>query len=140
MVKTILTLAVFGALCSQAALPAVPTQALTFETNVSISNATTTMEDKIRKAEDLIKRVIATETFRDRVLNHAYNGVKTFVDNGGFSNAQIYQKMLDGAERLNGIVDNEMDLDMVMYYEDSSTVGYTYSTSSTLNPSPRRGF
>lgn len=132
MIKWIFSYTLLTILSFQAAFATVPTQALTFGTNIEISNATTTMYYKIRKAEELIKKVIATDAFRDRVINHTYNGAKTFVDNGGYTNAQIYQKILDGAERLNNIANNVMDLQIEMYYESSSTVGYTYSSSPKI--------
>ncbi len=132
MIRFILSLALTSVLVSGPLTAAVPSQALTFGTNVSIENATATMEGKIRNAEELIKRVIATEEFRNRVIGFTYNGVKKFVDNGGFTNEQIYQKMMDGAETLNKISDNQMDLQIEMYYASNSTVGYTYPNVSKI--------
>lgn len=132
MSKMFLSLVLSGVLVSQAAMAEVPSQALTFGTNVSIENATTAMTEKIRTAEELIKRVIATDEFRNRVIGFTYNGERKFVDNGGYTNEQIYQKILDGAETLNKINDNEMDIQIEMYYENTSTVGYTYSTTSKI--------
>lgn len=60
MAKMILSLALASVLVSQAALAEVPTQALTFDTNVTIENATSTMETKIRNAEELRCRFIET--------------------------------------------------------------------------------
>ena len=132
MAKMILSLALVSVLVSQNAIAEVPTKALTFNTNVTIENATSAMETKIRTAEELIKRVIATEEFKSRVTGHTYNGSRTYVDNGGFTNEQIYQKILDGAETLNKVSDNEMDLTMEMYYAANSTVGYTYANVSKI--------
>ncbi len=132
MAKMILSLALVSVLVSQTATAAVPTQALTFGTNVAVENATAAMETKIRTAEELIKRVIATDEFRNRVIGYTYNGVKKYVDNGGYTNEQIYQKILDGAETLNKISDNQMDLQIEMYYAGTSTVGYTYANVSKI--------
>jgi hypothetical protein len=132
MAKRLLSLAVIGAISSQASFAEVPTLALTFDTNVAITNATDTMRAKIVNAEELIKRVIATDTFRERVINHTYNGQKTYVDNGGYTNEQIYQKILEGAERLNKVANNAMDIEIEMYYTFTSTVGYTTSTSPKI--------
>jgi hypothetical protein len=132
MAKMFLSLALVSVLVSQTAMAEVPTQALTFDTNVTIENATSDMEAKIRTAEELIKRVIATEQFRTRVIGYTYNGVRKYVDNDGFTNEQIYQKILDGAETLNKITDNQMDLQIEMYYAATSTVGYTYSSSPKI--------
>jgi hypothetical protein len=110
----------------------VPKLALTFSSDIETFDTTSSQESKIRLAEDKIRSVIASEEFRTRVLNHTYNGVKTFVDNGGLSNLQIYNKILEGAEKLLPTRDNEMDLKIKTYYQNSSTVGYTYSNSSYI--------
>ncbi|HXH75485.1 MAG TPA: hypothetical protein VNJ08_11000 [Bacteriovoracaceae bacterium] len=107
----------------------VPTKAITFDTDIQIFNASTTNRAKLETAQELIKDVVGTEEFRDLVLNHTYNGVKTFVDNGGLTNQQIYDKFLDGAESLNKIANNMMDMEIETYYENSNTVGYTNSSS-----------
>lgn len=111
---------------------ALPNAAYTFDHNVSFYKTTVTQESKFIKALDIIKRVVATEKFRTKILGHTYNGSKTFVDNGGFTNAQIYQKILDGAETLQKIVDNEMDMEVEVYYAATSTVGYTYANSKRV--------
>lgn len=130
MIKALLVV-LFGMAPMKPIYAEVPSKALTFTTNITVTNATTTMEEKIRKAEELIKRVIATDDFRTQVLNHTYNGSTSYVDTT-LTNEQVYQAILDGAERLNKIVDNQMDLDMEMYYEDSTTVGYTSSGSPKI--------
>lgn len=112
----------------QAVSAAVPTQALTFSTNVTINKATSASRaTKIETAAELLKDVISTDEFRNQVLNFTYNGKKQFNNNDGYTNAEIYQIILNGAEELNKIKDNEMDLPIVTYYESSSTVGYTSS-------------
>lgn len=110
-----------------------PNEAYTFDTNLQYFNFSVTRKTKILKAEDLVKLVIATEEFRTRVLNHTYNGVKTYVDNGGFSNAQIYQKILEGAESLQPAKNNAMDVEVEIYTDTTSnTVGYTYANSKRI--------
>lgn len=103
-----------------------PTEAYTFDTNIEYLNATSTQAAKLDQAVEIIKKVVATEEFRDKILNHTYNGVKTFVDNAGYSNAQIYQKILDGAEKLKTAKNNTMDMQVELYYAATTTVGYTY--------------
>ena len=111
----------------------VPTAATTFEANVTFVNLTTAQATKYEKAIEIVKQVVATEDFRNRVLNHTYNGKKTYVDNGGFTNEQIYQKILDGAETLQPSKNNRMDLEVEMYTNSStSTVGYTYANSKRI--------
>jgi hypothetical protein len=109
-----------------------PTAAYTFDTNINFVNTTTTQQAKFDKAIEMIKAVVATEEFRSRVLNHTYNGKKTYVDNGGYTNAQIYQMILDGAEKLQSSKNNTMDMEVELYYAATTTVGYTYSNSKRI--------
>lgn len=130
--KWILTLTC-SLMFTQALMAAVPTAAYTFDFNVETLNATRTQETKIDKAIDLMRRVIASESFRTRILNHTYKGKKTFVDNGGLTNLQIYNKLLAGAETLNGRKNNAMDLEIQIYTNNfTSTVGYTYPNISKI--------
>lgn len=108
----------------------VPNEALIFEANVKFTNFDVDQEDKVHKAIEIIKKVIASQEFKDKVINYTYEGKKQFVDNKGFTNAQIYQILLDGKEDLLPEVDHEMDLDLELYYSWTSTVGYT--TPGTL--------
>ena len=124
---------VTGVLLTHAAF-AVPTAALTFDTNVQILNASEAQTAKLRAAEQLIRDVVGTEEFRSAVLNHTYNGVKTFNDNEGLTNLEIYNKILSGAEELNLVENNTMDIEVQLYYNGwTSTVGYTTSTSTKIN-------
>ena len=111
----------------------IPPEAYSFDTNVIKLKMTRTQKNKIRNAEELIKEVIATPEFRSRVLNHEFNGVKTYVDNGGLTNAQIYKKILDGAETLQPVKNNRMDVEVALYFEESNTVGYTTTLSRRIN-------
>lgn len=134
MTKTFLSAAlVAGALLTQVSIAAVPTLAMTFDTNVTPIGTTSSQEAKIQAAENKIKDVVGSEEFRTAVLNHTYNGKKTFVDNGGLTNAQIYQKILEGAEKLQPSKNNRMDMSVKLYYQNSSTVGYTTTGSKTIN-------
>jgi hypothetical protein len=109
-----------------------PTAAYTFDTDIEFFNASPADQDKLEQAIEVIKKVVATEDFRNRILNHSYNGTKTFVDNGGYTNAQIYQMILDGAETLMPAKNNTMDLQVELYYAFTSTVGYTYANSPKI--------
>lgn len=103
----------------------VPNDALTFEANILFHNFDRDQEDKVHKAIEIIKKVVGSTEFRSRVLNYTYQGQKQFVDNKGMTNAQIYQALLDGREDLKPEIDNEMDLELELYYSWTSTVGYT---------------
>jgi hypothetical protein len=103
----------------------VPSAAQNFDVNLKLYNFSASQEDKILVAGDLIKKVVATEEFKNAIINHTYKGKKTFVDNGGHSNSAIYKKIIEGSEKLRPGIDNEMDLDLVMYHSNNSVVGYT---------------
>lgn len=134
MLKRVFTLTMaIGVLVSQVALASVPTLATTFDTNVVYYSGTSSQKSKMDSAEQRIKNIVRSEEFRTRVLNHSYGGIKRFVDNGGLTNSQIYYKILNGIEGWNGSNDNEMDLRIKTYYENSNTVGYTSTTSSYIN-------
>jgi hypothetical protein len=103
----------------------VPTEALTFDISARLFEFEPEDEDKVQKAFEIIKKVVASKEFRDRVLNFTYLGKKQFIDNDGKTNAQIYQMLLDGKEDLTPEGDNQMDLELQLYYSWRSTVGYT---------------
>lgn len=104
-----------------------PSEALTWNADIYFVNFSEAQEEKVRTAITLIRKVIASEEFRTRVFNHTYNGKKTFVDNGGLTNEEIYQKILDGAEKMgNTTKNNTMDVELELYYAATTTIGYTY--------------
>ena len=109
-----------------------PNEASTFDTNLLLVNFNTANQDKITEAADLIKKVVASEEFRSEILNHTYNGKKTFVDNGGLTNSQIYHRFLMAAERLTPAENNILDAELELYYEASSVVGYTNPGSKRI--------
>lgn len=109
-----------------------PNEALTFNTNLSLVNFSYSQQDKILKAAQLIEQVVASEEFRSAIMNFKYDGQKAFVDNGGLSNAQIYQRFLEGAERLTPSRNNAMDVVVELYYEESTTIGYTKPDSKKI--------
>jgi hypothetical protein len=110
----------------------IPNEALTFDTNLNLVNFSSNDQDKVYKAAELIKRVVASEEFKAAVINHVYNGKKTFVDNGGLTNSQIYQRFLQGAEQLTPALNNALDVELELYYESSSVVGYTQPNTKRI--------
>lgn len=110
----------------------VPTNATTFDTNLSLRKFSADQEDKVLEAAELIRQVVASEEFKDAVLNHTYNGQKTFVDSQGLTNAQIYNKFLQGAEKLTPAKNNAMDVELELYYENTTTIGYTYPNTRRI--------
>ncbi len=102
----------------------VPTEAFLFDASIKFTNFEVEQENKVHHAVDIIKKVIASDEFRAKVLNFTYNGKKGFVDST-LTNLQIYKKLLAGAETLFPEEDHEMDLDLELYYSSTNTVGYT---------------
>lgn len=112
--------------------PNVPALALSFSTNVGLLNFTSTQAEKYNQAITMVKLVVATEEFKNKVLNHTYNGSKTYANNKGLTNAEIYQSILDAAETLQPKKNNQMDVDVELYYANNTVVGYTYSSSTQI--------
>lgn len=129
----ILTIATFSVMIAEKSFAAVPNLALTFDTDVTTYSMTSSQEAKIQKAEYKIRKVIGSETFRSRILNHTYGGVKKFNNNNGLTNSQIYTKVLEGMESYLKTKNNTMNLNVKVYYQNSSTVGYTTTTSQYIN-------
>ncbi len=90
----------------------VPVEATTFETHIATKGLSVEQETDVQKASEIIKQVVATQEFRDRILNHTVNGVKTFLNNNGLSNEEIYQKILDAADDNSLTKDNIMNLEL----------------------------
>lgn len=94
--------------------------------HVELTDFNHQQEEKMRDALERAKIVINSTAFKERVLNHTHNGEKTFVKNNGQSNEEIYETIMNAAEDLLPEADQEMDLDITLYYKNNSTVGYTY--------------
>lgn len=109
-----------------------PYEAFSFDTNVSLVNFNPEQEAKIHQASELIKQVIALKEFKDAVLNYTYQGKKQFFDNGGYSNTQVYQKILNAAEMLTPAKNNTLDTEVELYYNTHNTIGYTYPNTRRI--------
>lgn len=106
--------------------PTVP-EALGWDADIYLVNFSTEQEAKVAKAVEIIKKVVALREFRDRVYNYTYKGKRQFFDNGGFTNEQVYQKILEGAEQMgNKAKNNVMDVELELYTQATNTIGYTY--------------
>jgi hypothetical protein len=90
----------------------VPIEASTFETRIVTRGLSVEQETDVQKAADIIKQVVASQEFKDRVLNHTVNGVKTYLNNNGLTNEEIYQKILDAADDQSLTKDNIMNLEL----------------------------
>ena len=109
-----------------------PELALTWDTNVTLYDFTVTQEEKYNQAVALVKKVVGTEKFRNMVLSHTYDGVKQF-SSTSMTNVQVYQSVLDAAEKLTPAKNNTMDVGVKLYYENNSVVGWTNGSITYFN-------
>jgi len=91
-----------------------------------------TLMAKLNEAEILLNKLFASREFFNAVLEHKYSSQKTFVQNQGYTNEQIYDLLHLGKETLSPVADGLMNLELKAYYEDSDTVGYTFTQSKTI--------
>src|SRR5687768_4675056 len=98
-----------------------PSLAKAFEAQINLVNFPQEQEAKIHQAVDLIKKVVTSPEFKQRVLSHTYNGEKIYVDNKGLTNEQIYQLIVDGSETLIPGKNGRMDVELELYQNSSNT-------------------
>lgn len=112
--------------------PANPAQ--TFKVNVQFfgTMATTARKAKYARAMCVLKKVVATDSFKNKVVNYdSPYTVNMFYDSTN-TPANIYKHILDGNEVLQPTKDNELDVEVQFYYEASSVVGYTSSGTKRI--------
>lgn len=99
-----------------------------FDVSAQTFGFSRSQDEKVQRAAQLIRRIVASEEFKQKVLNYTFQGKKQFNDNAGLSNRQIYQKILEGSEKMTGLGKNStMDLELELYTDhESNTIGYTY--------------
>lgn len=98
-----------------------------WDADLYLVNFDNTQEQKVRKAVQIIKRVITSKEFKDRVLNYQFKGARQFVDNQGLTNEQVYQRIFEGAEIMgNTSRNNMMNVELELYHQTTNTIGYTY--------------
>jgi hypothetical protein len=106
--------------------------AASFDAQIHLVNFPQEQEAKVQKAVELIKKVVTSEEFKTRVLEHTVDGKKTYVDNNGLSNEQIYQMILDGSETLIPGKNGRMDVELELYQQSTNTIGYTYPNTTRI--------
>lgn len=123
--STLLSGSVFG---SQ-----VPSSALSWKADLEFLNFNSHQEEKVLKAVGLIKKVISSPEFRERIRSHKYKGKLGFVDSNGLTNEEIYEKVLSGAEIMgNTEKNNTMNVEIELYTDTTNTIGYTYPTTGRI--------
>ncbi len=110
----------------------VPPEAEHFDTNLILGNFDDSQREKVENAAILVKRVISSREFKDAIVNHTVNGVKTFADNNGLTNLQIYNRIIIASEKVSPAKNYVLDVELELYYENSSTIGYTFPDSTRI--------
>ena len=91
--------------------------------------------EKLRQATELLSKVLGSEAFRQRILEHQYRGGAGFADSDGLSNAQVYEKLMAARETYTDADDHEVDLDLEIKnlgWRGRNVVGYTYPDVATV--------
>lgn len=126
MKSLMLILSISSALAGVSASTVASGKAGLFNANISFVDFNVPQEEKVLKAIEIIKKVVRSSEFRDKVIQFTYKGQRRFINNNGLSNDEIYQILLEGSEELSPGIDYEMDLELELFYSRRSTVGYTY--------------
>lgn len=104
-----------------------------YKTNITDTNYTPAQKDKLVKASEIIVKVYNSPEFKEAILNHEFEGKKSFDSNNGMSNEQIYEAIMAAEEGLVKGKNYQMDLTLTMYLKRlSKVVGYTYPTSNIV--------
>lgn len=106
--------------------------AATIDAQIHMVNFPQKQEEKVQKAVELIKKVVADPEFKKRIIEHTYDGKKTYVDNKGLTNEEIYQMILDGSETMVPGKNGRIDVELELYHQDTRTIGYTYPNTTRI--------
>ncbi len=96
--------------------------------NLTASQFTNAQKTKIDQAILLLEKVVNSYEFKDKVLNHQYQGQRKFASSE-LSNEAIYAKIMAGKEQLSLVEDNTLNLEIRPYYSWRSVVAYTTKQS-----------
>jgi hypothetical protein len=77
----------------------VPNEAFRFDAQVTLTNFKPVDEEKVRRAIEIIREVIRSAEFKEKVFNFQYEGKKKFVDTN-LTNEEVYQSVLRASEDL----------------------------------------
>jgi len=95
---------------------------------VKTINFSTWDMQKLNQALEIIKVVINSEEFKNRVKNFKWNGKLQYNQNNGLTNEEIFEKIMQGEEELVPGIDHVMNFDLKLYRSRnpfSKVYGYT---------------
>ncbi len=96
--------------------------------DVYMRNFTETDKVKVYKAVDILETVMNSQEFKERIHNFTFKGQKTFHQNNGLSNKEIYKQLMTGEEVLMPNSVGIMNFDLSLYRSKnpwSKVKGYT---------------
>lgn len=105
----------------------------------SMKNFNQVQVDKLNLAKRIVQFVINSAEFKNRVFNFTYNNQKTFVQNNGLSNEQVYNLLMTGAEKYpkQTAQDQTMNFQLELYapkwYQSNNVLGYTSQTDPIIH-------
>jgi hypothetical protein len=90
---------------------------------------------KLKKAFEVLEKVVNSEEFKNRVINFKNNqNERSFASNNGLSNEQIYEIFMDGRETLQQNTPGEMNFFLSLYHRRfSKVIGWTDGSINTIN-------
>jgi hypothetical protein len=111
----------------------VPDDAYTFDFNVETFKMDRVNEEKILDSVELLRMVFSSPEFKQSILKHKLNGRYGFAHNKGLSNSKIYQRILEGMEKLHPYENNAMDVEVELYSDyDSQVIGFTKPSTKRI--------
>ena len=97
---------------------------------IEFTNATNVDRYRVDRAMELIHQVVNSEDFRNRILNMTYKLPGSDLPRKGYTQTnhtpkKILENIIKAEENYPGGKPQQMDLFLDMFYEESTTIGYT---------------
>lgn len=83
-------------------------------------NFTSAEVEKHQKACEEAVKVLNSKRFKELFLK------EKLTNKQGFTNLEIYEKLMSGSDKKNPEADRDIDVFVTMYYKNNKVVGYTY--------------
>jgi hypothetical protein len=80
-------------------------------------------QQKFKDACQLLENIIISDSFTKKVL------ATNFTESNGMSPRQILDLLLSGKDNHNQLSDNALNVYVNLYYQNTSTIGYTYANN-----------
>lgn len=85
----------------------------------NLSKLTEPQQEKVTKALKKGEPVLMSQLLKNKIIKGSYR------ENRGYSAEQIYDLILAGGDGPGNVKDGVIDIYLIGYYEDSSTIGWT---------------